>query len=95
MSFNVIELAKVAKPVQVITFFTENYRYKIQIKTDTKYYRNCVRKCGVTIVTKPETNQDTKPIGVHSKYDDTVQIQYENTRQQVLLKILIRISATF
>ena len=52
---------KVAKSKRGINIIFENYRQKINRKTQTTCYLKCVRSCGATMLTNPEITQVIRP----------------------------------
>ena len=48
---------KVAKSKRGINIIFENYRYKINKKTQTTYYLSCVKSCVARMSTNPEITQ--------------------------------------
>ena len=72
---------KFAKSKRGSNRILENYRYKINRKTQTTYYLKCVRSCGATMLNKPEITQVIRPPGLHSHPEESEQIEYEKIRQ--------------
>ena len=75
---------KVAKLKRGINIIFENYRYKINRKTQTTHYLKCVRSCGATMLTNHEITQVIRPPGLHSHPEESEQIEYEKIRQKML-----------